>query len=75
MSNPPHPACEEKARLLRRCAVAESNRQRAIQRLTWILGAERKPHFKLLNEFAEAARDIAENAQRALERHTAEHGC
>jgi hypothetical protein len=69
------PACKEKARLLRLCAVAESNHQLAIQRLTWMIGALRESNFELLSEFAETARSIVEEARQELERHTAEHGC
>jgi hypothetical protein len=67
--------CEEKARLLRRCAVAESNHQLAIQQLTWMIGAPRKPNYVDLNEFVETSRRIVDDAQQGLERHTAEHGC
>jgi len=69
------PACEEKARLLRLCAVAESNHQRAIHHLTWMLGVLKKPNYQDLHEFAETAREIMEDARKALDRHTAEHGC
>jgi glutathione S-transferase len=69
------PACEEKARLLRLCAVAESNHQHAIQRVTWLLGRSETPNYEDLNEFVETARRIVDEAQQALERHTAEQGC
>ena len=69
------PACEEKARLLRICAEAESSHQRAIQQLTWIRDTLMKHNYEDLQEFAETARDIVKDARRALERHTAEHGC
>src|SRR5215467_7676030 len=69
------PACEEKARLLRLYAVAESHHQRAIQHLTWMLGVIKKPNYEDLHEFVETARDIAEDARKALDRHAAEHGC
>ena len=76
------PMCAEKARLLRFCALAESSHQLAIQQLTWIRDTLMKQNYEDLQEFAGTARDIVNDARRALkdarealERHTAEHGC
>jgi hypothetical protein len=69
------PACEERARLLRLCAVAESHHRRVMEQVTWILGRLEKPNHEDLNELAETARRIVDDAQQALKRHTAEHGC
>ena len=76
------PACEEKARLLRICAEAESSHQRAIQQLTWIRDTLKTPNYEDLQELVKIAREIvkdarraAKDARRALERHTAKHGC
>jgi hypothetical protein len=76
------PGCGEKARLLRLSALAESSHQLAIQQLTWIRATLMKHNYEDLQEFAETARDIVKDAQRAvkdvreaLDRHTAEHGC
>jgi glutathione S-transferase len=69
------PVCEEKARLLRGCAVAESNHQSVIQQVTWLIGRPEKPSYEDLTELAETARMAVEEARQALERHTAEHGC
>ena len=68
-------ACEEKARLLRRNAGAESEYRRAIQVLGDAIGALEEPNSDELDDFAESARKIVENAWEALERHTSEHGC
>ena len=68
-------ACEEKARLLRLCAVAESDFERTIQKLTWRIGEVKNPNYDVLQNLAEAAKKLVENAQGALERHASEHGC
>ena len=69
------PACEEKTRLLRRCAVAEAKYGYAIQNLTWRIGEVKNPNYEELQHLAEAATKLVENARGALERHTSEHGC
>jgi hypothetical protein len=69
------PGCEEQARLLRLCALAESHHQRAIQELTRFIGKLKKSDYEELLEFADAASKILAGAREALERHTAEHGC
>ena len=68
-------ACEEKARLLRRNAGAESEYRRAIQVLGDAIGVLEEPNSDELDDFAESARRIVEKAQEELERHTSEHGC
>ena len=75
ISEPVVTACEEKARLLRLCAVAESDFERAIQKLTWRIGEVKNPNYEELQNLAEAAKKLVENAQGALEQHTSEHGC
>jgi len=72
------PGCEEKARLLRLCTMAESQHQSVVQQLTRMIGALRKPNYEDLedlNEFVETSRRIVDDAQQALERHTTEHRC
>jgi len=69
------PACEEKVRLLRRCAVAEAKCGYAIQNLTWRIGTLRAPNYAELQDLAEAAKKLVEDAWEAVERHTSEHGC
>ena len=75
ISEPVATACEEKARLLRLCAVAESDYERAIRKLTWRIGEVKYPNYEELQNLAEAATKLVENARGALERHTSEHGC
>jgi DNA-binding ferritin-like protein len=72
----------EKARLLRLSALAESSHQLAIQQLTWIRDTLIKHNDGDLQELAITARDIVNNARRAvkdareaLDHHTAAHGC
>ena len=69
------PVCAEKARLLRLCALAESHHQRAIRELARFIGKLKRSDFEELLEFGGTARKIVNEAQEALERHTAEHGC
>jgi hypothetical protein len=69
------PACAEKARLLNRCAVAQSEYNRSIQLMAWRIGGLRDLNFEELADLAKNARKPLEEAQEALERHTAEHGC
>ena len=69
------PPCEEKARLLRLASVAEANHHRAIQELTWRVGALKDPNFKVLQDLAEGVRKLVDDAQEALNRHTSAHGC
>jgi hypothetical protein len=68
-------ACQEKARLLRRRAAAESDYYQAIHVLGDAIGVLEEPDAGELDDFAESARKIVENAWEALERHTSEHGC
>ena len=71
----PKITCEEKARLLRRRATAESEYRRAIQVLGDAIGVVEEPNSDELDDFGESARRIVEKAQEELERHTSEHGC
>ena len=71
----PKITCEEKARLLRRHAAAESDYYQAIHVLGDAIGVLEEPDAGELDDFAESARKIVENAWEALERHTSEHGC
>ena len=63
--------CEEKGRLLRRHATAESDYYRAIHVLSAAIRSLKKPNG---NELVDSARKM-EDAWDALERHTSEHGC
>jgi glutathione S-transferase len=69
------PVCEEKARLLRLCTMAESHHQIVVQQVIRLIGRPEKPNYEDLTELAETARRIRDDAHEALERHTAEHGC
>jgi hypothetical protein len=75
ISEPVATACKEKARLLRRCAVADAKYGYAIQKLAWRIGEVKNPNYEELQHLAEAATKLLENARDALERHTSEHGC
>ena len=75
ISEPVATACEEKARLFRLCAVAESDYERAIRKLTWRIGEVKYPNYEELQNLAEAATKLVKNARDALERHISEHGC
>ena len=68
-------ACEEKARLLRRYAVAESNHHRALEILAQCIDTLQEPNPEVLHDFADTARQIVNDAREALERHIGEHGC
>ena len=68
-------ACQEKARLLRRHAAAESDYYQAIHVLGDAIGVLEDPNADELDDFADSARRIVENAREALERHASEHGC
>jgi hypothetical protein len=68
-------ACEEKARLLRRHAAAKSDYYRAINVLSAAIRALKKPNSNELEDFADSARKMVEDAWDALEGHTSEHGC
>ena len=68
-------SCEEKARLLRRHAAAESDYNRAIHVLNAAIRSLKKPNANELEDFADSARKTVEDAWDALERHTSEHGC
>ena len=64
-------ACQEKGRLLRRHATAESDYYRAIHVLSAAFRSLKKPNG---NELVDSAGKM-EDAWDALERHTSEHGC
>lgn len=67
--------CEEKARLFRRHAEAESDYHLAIRVLGLAIRSLQDPGGYMLEDFAYSARKIVERTQDALERHTSEHGC
>ena len=67
-------ACEEKARLLRRHAAAESDYYRVIHVLSVAIRSLKKPDGYVLEDFADSARKMVEDSWDALERHTSEHG-
>ena len=67
--------CEEKARLFRRHAEAESDYHLAIRALGLALRSLHDPDGYMLEDFAYSARKIVEGSQDALDRHTSEHGC
>ena len=67
--------CEEKARLFRRHAEAESDYHLAIRALRLALRSLHDPDGYILEDFAYSARKIVEGAQGALDRHTSEHRC
>ena len=68
-------ACDEKARLLRRHAAAESDYYQAVHVLSVAIRSLKKPAGNELEDFADSARKIVEGAWDALQRHTIEHGC
>jgi hypothetical protein len=55
-------ACEEKARLLRRYAAAESNYYRAIHVLSVAIRSLKKPDSNELEDFADSASKMVEDA-------------
>ena len=67
--------CEEKTRLLRRHSAAESDYYRAIHVLSAAIRSLEKPDGNELEDFADSASKMVEDAWNALERHTSEHGC
>ena len=67
--------CEDKARLLRRHAEAESDYHLAIRALRLSIRSLHKSDGYMLEDFADSARRIVERAEDALKRHTSEHGC
>jgi len=67
--------CEEKARLLCRHATAESDYYRAIHVLHATIRSLKKSDGYVLEDFADSARKMVEDARDALELHTTEHGC
>jgi hypothetical protein len=79
------PACAEKARLLRLCALVESHYQCAVREFDRFIGKLKKSDYEELLDFGrlissevvrvDTARTIVAEARQALERHTAEHGC
>ena len=71
----PKITCEEKARLLRRHAAAESDYYRAIHVLSVAIRSLKKPDGYVLEDFADSARKMVEDSWDALERHTSERGC
>jgi DNA phosphorothioation-dependent restriction protein DptG len=75
VAEPISTACEEKARLLERCALAEWYCTRTIEKITWRIGEPRVPNYEELQDLVQAARKLMEDAQEALVRHAAEHGC
>ena len=68
-------ACEEKARLFRRHAEAESDYELATHALRLAIQSLQDSDGYILEDFAYSARKIVEGTQDALERHTSEHGC
>ncbi|HEY7334153.1 MAG TPA: hypothetical protein VH639_04655 [Bryobacteraceae bacterium] len=68
-------SCDERARLVNLCAVAEWDYSRALQTLSIRLGTRAKPNFGELQDFVCSARTIVDKAQTALEHHTSQHGC
>jgi hypothetical protein len=72
---PPKIACQEKPRLLRRHAAAESDYNRAIHVLSVAIRSQKKPDGYVLDDFADSARKMVEDTWDALECHTSEHGC
>jgi hypothetical protein len=69
------PVCEEKSRLRRLLAEAESNHKRALESLNWHIETMRNSIPEGLHYRVETARKAVEEARKALERHTAEHAC
>ena len=68
-------ACDEKARLLRRHAAAESDYYQAVHVLSVAIRSLKQPDGYVLEDFADSARKMVEDSWDALERHTSEHGC
>jgi hypothetical protein len=66
-------ACQEKARLLRRHAAAQSDYNRAIHLLSVAIQSQKKRDGYVLEDFGDSARKMVENTWDALERHTSEH--
>ena len=69
------PVCEEKSRLRRLLADAESNHKRTLESLNWHIETIRNSIPEGLHYRVETARKAVEEARKALERHTAEHAC
>ena len=69
------PVCEEKSRLRRLLAEAESNHKRTLESLNWHIETIRNSIPEGLHYRVETARKAVEEARKALERHTAEHAC
>jgi hypothetical protein len=74
-SVPQNPTCPEKARLLKRCAMAESIYYHVIQLMVWHTGTLKEPNPDVLRDFGKAARKVVEDTRDALARHTGKHGC
>ena len=56
-------------------ALRESDYNRAIHVLSAAIRSLEKPDSNELEDFADSARKMVEEAWDALERHTSEHGC
>lgn len=69
------PVCEEKSRLRRLLAVAEANHKRDLESLNWRIEAMEDSVPEALHDRVEIARKAVGEARKALERHSAEHGC
>jgi hypothetical protein len=66
------PACEEEARLRNLCAVTKLEYNRVLELIALRIGELNTPTFEVL---VNNARKPMEEAQEALKRHIAEHGC
>ena len=66
------PACNEKARLLDLCAITKSEYTRVVELIALRVRELKTPTFEAL---VNNARKPMEEAQEALKRHIAEHGC
>jgi len=69
------PACEDKDRLVRTYSFAASDYGRAVMVLHERTGKLSRQDYQDIRAFAETARQRAEDARAALDKHTAEHGC
>ena len=72
----PAPAsCEEKTRLLHDHSIARSDYRRALMLLREQSGVMSKRDYDAIRVFAEKARELADQARAALDKHIADHGC
>jgi hypothetical protein len=69
------PACEEKTLLSRVYSFAASDYGRAVMVLHERVGKLTKRDYEDIRSFSDKARETAEQARAALDKHTAEHGC